>query len=78
MPRYRIEELSFIDNKLVHPGDEIETESPPAAHWTPLDKDAKKASAEAQAQEVARVAKLTEDNAKIDAANRTLEEHGLA
>lgn len=37
MPRYRITELSFINDTLVFPGSEIETDATPASHWEPLD-----------------------------------------
>lgn len=53
MALYRIKELSFIDNLLVQPGTEIETEATPAAHWEPLDKAAKAASKTTAAAEFA-------------------------
>ncbi len=45
MPRYLINELSFIDNRLVQAGSEITTDTPPGSHWEPLDKEAKAARA---------------------------------
>jgi hypothetical protein len=49
MAKYRIEELSFIDNVLVQAGEEIETNAAPGTHWTPLDKDATKGKKAAEA-----------------------------
>ena len=57
MPKYRIEALSFIDNRLVQPGTEIESDQTPAEHWTPLDKPAK-AEAKAAKEAVNPVADL--------------------
>jgi hypothetical protein len=71
MPRYRINELSFIGNKLVQPGDEIESDEKPGSHWEPLDKTAKTASKAAAEEEAARV----EANRK-EAEARALREAG--
>lgn len=56
MPKYRIEELSFIDNMLVQPGTEIESDSDPADHWTPLDDSANKAATKAATKAKAKAA----------------------
>jgi hypothetical protein len=49
MPRYRMKETSFIDNRLVREGEEIDVAARhvPAEHWTPLDPAARKAYAKA-------------------------------
>lgn len=77
MPKYRIEQLSFIDNVLVQAGTEIDTDAPPASHWTPLDKKAEKASAEAEAAEAERIQKLQAQQAAAQAAIDTLAAAGV-
>ncbi|AQW29125.1 hypothetical protein JK151_08870 [Ralstonia syzygii subsp. celebesensis] len=68
MPRYRINELSFIDNKLVQPGDEIDSDATPSPHWEPLDKPGEKARAAADAAEAERVAELKKQEAALQGA----------
>ncbi|WP_369952272.1 hypothetical protein [Ralstonia syzygii] len=68
MPRYRINELSFIDNKLVQPGDEIDSDATPSAHWEPLDKPGEKARIAADAAEAERVAELKKQEAALQGA----------
>lgn len=77
MPRYRINALSFIDNKLVQEGDEIETDATPSAHWEPLDKPGQKASAEAAAAEAERVAQLQTQAAAVQGAAQVLAAAGI-
>ena len=55
MPKYRITAESFIDNRLVKAGEEVETDATPGTHWEPLDKKApegKKLSDELLAEHV--------------------------
>ena len=49
MSRYRITETSFIDNRLVSPGEEVSVDARlfPAELWHPLDASARKASSKA-------------------------------
>ncbi len=72
MAKYRVEELSFIDNVLVQPGTEIESNATPSKHWTPLDKKAEKASEEAEAAEAARIKQQAEQTAAVQAATVAL------
>jgi hypothetical protein len=76
MPRYRIEELSFIDNKLTQPGSEIETSATPAGHWAPLDKAAEKAVADWKKEEVTRTGHANALAQKVLEANSLLESIG--
>lgn len=43
MPRYKIHQQSFIDERLVEPGQEVETHArhKPGPHWEPMDDQAK-------------------------------------
>ena len=77
MPRYKIEELSFIDNQLVQAGSEIETDTLPGTHWTPLDKKAEKASAEAEAAEAERVAALKAQQDQLNLAQSIVDNSAL-
>lgn len=47
MPRYRITQISYIDDKLVNANEEIDSDGVPGPHWEPLDEAAKKARVEA-------------------------------
>lgn len=63
MPRYRVNLLSFIDNKLVQPGSEVDYEGLVAEHFEPLDKKAEKVSeASLAAQQAELDAKKREGN----------------
>jgi methionine synthase I (cobalamin-dependent) len=73
MPKYRIEENSFIDNMYVKAGDEIETDATPSAHWTPLDKKATAASSAAADEEAARIASLQASEAKLSEAQQIID-----
>jgi hypothetical protein len=70
MAKYRITELSFIDNRLVQAGEEIETNATPANHWEPLDKKAEKDRKAFDADEVERT-----EAARIAAEERFLLEN---
>ena len=73
MPRYRILEKSFIGNRLVQPGDEIESDETPAPHWEPLDKPAKAASKSAAADDAARA-----EAARVEAEARAAREASMS
>jgi uncharacterized protein YhaN len=77
MPKYRIEENSFIDNMYVKAGDEIETDATPSAHWTPLDKKATAARSAADEDEAERIASLQAAEAKLAAAQQVIEAAAL-
>ncbi|MFJ1253422.1 hypothetical protein [Cupriavidus sp. CuC1] len=78
MPRYRINALSFIDNKLVQEGEEIDTDATPSAHWEPLDKAGDKARVAAEAAEAERVAGLQQQANAVQAAAQVLAAAGVA
>ncbi len=73
MPKYRIEENSFIDNMYVKAGDEIETDATPSAHWTPLDKKATAASNSAADEEASRITNLQAAEAQLAAAQQVID-----
>lgn len=58
MARYRATERSFIDNRLVEAGEEVEYEGIPSANLEPLDKPAKAAAAKAPRAEEAQPGEL--------------------
>lgn len=60
MARYRVLERSFIDNRLVEPGEEVEYEGLPGHNLEPLDKAAKAAAAKAPRPEDAEPGELKE------------------
>lgn len=64
MALYLITETSFIDNRLVSAGDEIESDVIPGAHWEPLDDAAIEARKAFDADEASRIA-LAKRNAEM-------------
>lgn len=66
MPKYRIAELSFIDNKLVQPDTVLELSGPVAKHCIPLDAEAEVV---AKTSEVAQAAELKAKNQEGNAVN---------
>lgn len=78
MPRYRINETSFIDNMLVQAGTEIDSDATPSPHWEPLDKPGEKARAAADAAEAERVAAIQAQQAAVADAAQVLVAAGVA
>lgn len=77
MPKYRITALSFIDNRLVKEGEEIETDAIPGPHWEPLDKKAEKISADAAAADEARIKEMQDKQSVAESAIQTLANAGV-
>lgn len=77
LPHYRIEEDSFIDNRYVAAGSEIDSASVPGPHWKPLNSAAEQAQADAQAAEAERQKQLKAVQVQIDLAQAVLDSNGL-
>ena len=68
MPKFRVTEVSFINNQIVQPGDTVDFDGLPGANLEPIDKPAK-AAADAVAKVPKAVAALL-SAAKLHAATR--------
>lgn len=62
MPKYIVLETSFIDAKVVHPGEEIEYAGLPAENLQPTDDEGRAKYQEYLESNKARVAKMIEEN----------------
>ncbi len=62
MPKYRVLEQSFIDAKVMFPGEEIEYDGLPAENLEPLDDEGKAKYQEYLVTNAARVTKMIEQN----------------
>lgn len=63
MPRYKVLEKSYINNRIVEVGEEVEYDGLPAGNLEPLDKSGAKAAAEYESTNAERVATMIEQNA---------------
>jgi hypothetical protein len=63
MPRYKVLEKSYINNRIVEAGEEVDYDGLPSGNLEPLDKAGQKAAAEYETSNAERVATMIAQNA---------------